>query len=261
MLSELVKIAREAGTILLKERLPNTLRSRDKADGSPVTNGDLAAHAFLEEALSTRFALPIVSEEGTGPLVAPDAGTFFLVDPLDGTKEFIKGLDEFCVCIALISEARPTLGIIHAPALQETYFAEAAKGAFRVLRDQAPERLPLRRAPELVLARSRFHESPLTDQFAAANGIRRSLTVGSALKFARLATGEATVLFRDHPSWEWDIAAGHILLTESGGTVSDLTTLGEITYRNPTLLTPGLIACAAGIAVSQLRLPKKPSGG
>jgi 3'(2'), 5'-bisphosphate nucleotidase len=201
-----------------------------KADGSPVTEADLAADRIIGEGLA-RLApnLAALSEERVGLATPPYKDSFFLVDPLDGTKEFVAGREEFTVNIALVTEGTPLLGIVAAPALGVIWRGIVGRGAERLtLRDGAAPRVePIRTRPlqprgkPWTVAVSRSHGDARTEAFIADRpGAVRSV-LGSAVKFGRVAEGEADIYPRLSPTCEWDVAAGHAVITAAGGRVTD----------------------------------------
>jgi len=206
------------------------MRVDGKQDGSPVTEADLAADRVIADGLA-RLAgdVPTLSEERTELAAAPFQGSFFLIDPLDGTKEFVAGRDEFTVNLALVTEGVPLLGIVSAPALGLLWRGIVGRGAERVRFDGAtigaaePVRtrpLPAHGAP-WIAAVSRSHGDPRTDAFIdnRPNAVRK--TVGSAVKFGRIAEGSADIYPRFGPTCEWDVGAGCAVVTAAGGKVTD----------------------------------------
>jgi 3'(2'), 5'-bisphosphate nucleotidase len=202
----------------------------DKTDGSPVTEADLAADRIIGEGLA-RLApnLAALSEERVGLATPPYKDSFFLVDPLDGTKEFVEGRKEFTVNIALVTEGTPLLGIVAAPALGVIWRGIVGRGAERLtLRDGAAPRVdPIRTRPlqprgkPWTVAVSRSHGDARTEAFIADRpGAVRSV-LGSAVKFGRIAEGEADIYPRLSPTCEWDVAAGHAVINAAGGRVTD----------------------------------------
>ncbi len=201
----------------------------DKSDGSPVTEADLAADRVIAEGLA-RIApeIPVLSEERAGSGAPPFRGSFFLVDPLDGTKEFVAGRGEFTVNLALVSAASPLLGIVCAPALGLIWRGLVGRGAERLAFNDAglgpAEPIRTRPAPKpgepWVAAVSRSHGDARTEAFIAARPGAVRLQLGSAVKFARLAEGLADIYPRLGPTSEWDVAAGHAVVTAAGGTVT-----------------------------------------
>ncbi len=206
-----------------------------KADDSPVTAADRDAEAVLLEALA-RIApdIPVVAEESVSEGRVPVIGErFFLVDPLDGTKEFINKRGEFTVNVALVEDGVPTLGVVMAPALGLIYATfgrnDAQLATFQV--DAPPSALDgcafrsiQTRQPDptrLVAVASRSHATPETEAFLARYAVAERRDVGSSLKFCTLARGEADIYPRLGPTMEWDIAAGHAVLVAAGGSVTD----------------------------------------
>jgi 3'(2'), 5'-bisphosphate nucleotidase len=198
------------------------LNQRAKPDSSPVTAADETAERLIRDSLTAlRPDIPIVSEETTGNRVVDNLGRrFFLVDPLDGTREFLAGLDEFTVNIALIDEATPVLGVVVAPALGLVWRGQVGHGAER-LTLAGGERMPIgTRVPPASGARvliSRSHLDPATDAYLDRLSQPERIACGSSLKFCRLAEGAADLYPRLGPTSEWDIAAGHAVLIAAGG--------------------------------------------
>ena len=207
-----------------------------KADESPVTAADRDADALIVEELSALVPdIPIVSEESVTTPVADPGARFFLVDPLDGTKEFIQQRGEFTVNIALIEDGVPTFGLVYAPALADIYMTLAPGRAGRAKLDTAADLPPFsdidwtdlrtRSAPgsELVAAVSRSHLDDATTAFLAEKNVADTITGGSSVKFCLVAEGKADVYPRFGRTMEWDTAAGHAVLRAAGGTVVDET--------------------------------------
>jgi 3'(2'), 5'-bisphosphate nucleotidase len=205
---------------------------RTKADRTPVSDADEAAEAVLLDELARLMPdVPVVSEEACARGELPRLGTrFFLVDPLDGTREFLAGLDEYTVNVALIADGVPQLGIIAAPAQGRIWRGTlgpggerldlapgAALSAVRNLTPLHPRRRPLR---GVIATVSRSHLDPRTSAFVAGLPNGEQMVCGSSLKFCRLAEGAADVYPRLAPTCEWDIAAGHAILTACGGTMA-----------------------------------------
>lgn len=236
MISELTPIIKEAGQILL-EHYDNHLKQKNlmieyKADNSPVTQADLDVSHFVSERLKALFPYPMVSEESCVEYeTRRNYDRFWLLDPLDGTKEFIAGLDEFCICLALIEHNCPALGIIYAPALGEFYAASEGKGHYY----EGPEKKNRIKKNELHLLTSRFHNHSGVEKFIEHNAPENVLPLGSGLKFGRLAQREANIYLRLEGSSEWDIAAGHILVKEAGYHIVDLSTKKEPLYNKKTI--------------------------
>ncbi len=219
-----------------------------KHDRTPVTEADRAADRLIVAGLQAAApAIPVISEESVGTdTPAPPAGArFWLVDPLDGTREFIAGSEEFTVNIALVEAGRPVLGVLHLPALGETYLADGQGRALHAVGDGAPQPIRARRTPAegpAVIA-SRSHRDAETDAFIARLGPSRTQGAGSALKFGLLARGEADVYPRFGRTMEWDTAAGHAVLAAAGGQVRDMSgaalRYGKAGFVNPPFVASG----------------------
>ncbi len=206
-----------------------------KADHSPVTAADREAEEILLAALAEIAPdIPVVAEElaSAGQIPAVDHA-FFLVDPLDGTREFINKRGEFTVNVALIEAGRPVLGIVFAPALGDLYATLGAHGAghARIVEGARPSTLeacgfaPIAtrqpRLDHLTALASRSHMSPESEAFLARYRISERRDSGSSLKFCTIARGDADIYPRLAPTMEWDIAAGHAILAAAGGAVTD----------------------------------------
>ena len=221
-------VIRAGAAILAVDRL--AMRIDGKADGSPVTEADLAADRIIGEGLARLVPeMPVLSEERAGLAQPLYRGSFFLVDPLDGTKEFVAGRNEFTVNLALVSHGTPMLGIIGAPALGLIWRGLVGRGAERLtLRENASRlaepihtrKLPSHGSP-WIAAVSRSHLDARSEDFIAARPAATRLVLGSAVKFARVAEGAADIYPRLAPTSEWDVAAGCALVTAAGGGITD----------------------------------------
>ncbi|MBR0671919.1 3'(2'),5'-bisphosphate nucleotidase CysQ [Neoroseomonas soli] len=214
-------IAAEAGTRIMS--IYGTASAEAKADGSPLTQADLAAHDAILEGL-TRVCpdLPVVSEEDAERLEAPPVGPFILVDPLDGTREFLSGNGEFTVNIALIEGGAPVAGVVLAPALGRLWSGAVGAGArVRDVAVEADRPISVRQPTDgsLVAVASRSHRDATTEAFLAGLSVAGLRSVGSSLKFCLIAEGEADVYPRFGPTMEWDTAAGQAVLEAAGGRV------------------------------------------
>lgn len=201
-----------------------------KADASPVTDADHAAEAVILQRLREEAPnIPIVAEEEVAAGRIPEPGSeFFLVDPLDGTKEFIQGRGDFTVNIALVRDCSPVLGVVYAPAKSSLFAGNvSAKSAFRSDEDtdnadSAPRRaIKVRSVPPhgVTAVSSRSHATPETDAYLALLKVSDRVSVGSSLKFCLVASGDADIYPRLGPTMEWDTAAGHAVLLAAGGSV------------------------------------------
>ncbi|MCC8942094.1 3'(2'),5'-bisphosphate nucleotidase CysQ [Bradyrhizobium sp. Arg68] len=224
-LTELVIRAGQA--ILAVNR--STMNVAGKSDGSPVTEADLAADRIIVEGLG-RLAprISLLSEERVHLAKPPYKDSFFLIDPLDGTKEFVAGRDEFTVNLALVTHGAPLLGIVGAPALGLIWRGIVGKGAERLtLRDGVvTQSVPIRTRPcpprgqPWTVAVSRSHGDPRTEGFIDARGNAVRAVLGSAVKFGRVAEGAVDIYPRLSPTSEWDVAAGAAVVVAAGGKVT-----------------------------------------
>lgn len=197
-----------------------------KDDSSPVTEADTAAEAIIVPALaSLEPTIPIVAEEAAAAGKVPDVGDgpFWLVDPLDGTKEFLNRNGEFTVNIGLIQDHKPVLGVVYAPALDTFYAGALGSGATRKIGDQTAQEISVRSEPQqgLTIVASRRHGDPaVLEKFLSGRTVKETINAGSSLKFCLLAAGEADLYPRFGRTMEWDTAAGHAVLLAAGGLVT-----------------------------------------
>lgn len=226
LLDTLVRIALAAGAETLPLFRAGTAVER-KADASPVTEADRAAERLILKQLHAAFPdVPVVAEESVAAGHIPEIGRrFFLVDPLDGTREFVNGNGDYTVNIALIEDGRPVAGVVHAPARGETYAGAVGLGAFELADGAqtigAGRPIAVRRGvvEALVAVASRSHSTPETDVFLDEVVVRDRVSVGSSLKFCLVAKGAADVYPRFGRTMEWDTAAGQAVLEAAGGIV------------------------------------------
>lgn len=242
----IVAIAREAGVLIESIRARGT-EVRQKSDASPVTEADEAANAFIVERLAVLTPdIPIIAEESVAAGIVPEVGErFWLVDPLDGTREFIAGRDEYTVNIALIDARAPVLGVIDLPAKGEAYLGIVGDGAWRIV-DGDRQAIAARTVPSVdpIAVASRSHGDAKTDAWLAEAGVGECVRAGSSAKFCVLARGNADLYPRFGRTMEWDIAAGHAILAAAGGNVQTLD--GEpFLYAKPGFENPGFIARGA----------------
>jgi 3'(2'), 5'-bisphosphate nucleotidase len=247
LLEQLLPIARMAGDAIMNV-YEGTTTVTVKADASPVTNADEAAERVILEALpAIDPEIPVVSEEAFAAGERCAIGErFWLVDPLDGTKEFISRNGEFTVNIALIERGKPVLGVVFAPAVDELYAGAQGVGSFM---EKAGERRAIRcrRPPAegLTVVSSRSHgDQQAIQQYLAAHLVSRSTTAGSSLKLCRVAAGQADCYPRLGRTMEWDIAAGHAVVAAAGGSAADLQgnelAYGKAGFENPHFVVWGL---------------------
>ena len=226
----------------------------EKADLSPVTIADHAAEAIILKALANLApGVPVVAEEEAAAGRIPEVGErFFLVDPLDGTREFVRRGTDFTVNIGLIEHGQPTLGVIYAPARQTLYVGDATLGeawtSKGTILPAAERRKPLRvrepHAKPIALA-SKSHDVPATEAYLREIGAGERISVGSSLKFGLLAAGEADIYPRPSPTMEWDTAAGHAVLIAAGGRAF-APDGSPLQYGKADFFNPGFVAVGFG---------------
>lgn len=248
-LSKLLEIAKEAayaaGDEILKIYETGDFSIEAKADDSPLTLADKAAHNVIVSFLE-KTEIPILSEEGKGiPYEERKNWQYFwMVDPLDGTKEFIKKNGEFTVNIALIHENRPVLGVVYPPVLNEMYSAIEGEGSY-LLKDGKEKKLETSSKglddSELKVVASRSHMSPETQDFVDRLDKPEIVSKGSSLKFLLVASGKADLYPRFGPTMEWDTAAAHVIVTEAGGSVVLEDQKTRLSYNKENLLNPYFI--------------------
>jgi len=222
----LCDLAERAGAAILTI-YDSDFEVRGKSDSSPVTDADEQAEQVILAGLAELAPdVPVVAEESVAAGHLPDisGGRFFLVDPLDGTKEFISRNGEFTVNIALIENNRPTAGVVYLPARDETFWTAGDGTAWRRHKSAAAERIACRAAAAdgLVVVASRSHRDQKTDDYLADFAVKELISAGSSLKLCRVAEGAADMYPRLGRTMEWDIAAGHAVLAAAGGTVTTL---------------------------------------
>lgn len=231
MLECLSETAQAAGATIMRHYAAGTV-ARKKADRSPVTIADEEAEALIISRLRQIAPdIPVVAEEQTAAGVTPDIGKrFFLVDPLDGTREFLDRNGEFTVNIALIDHGAPVAGVVFAPAMGRLFIG-AEDQAFEI-KDGLRRRIHARPAPTegLVAVASRSHRDHKTDEILSAYAPAKIVAAGSSVKFCMIAASEADLYPRHGPTMEWDTAAGHAVLAASGGQVTHLDGRTPLTY-------------------------------
>lgn len=225
-------------------------RVRIKADGSPVTSADEAAETVIRDGLARlNSALPIISEEEEAKRTTPTvkSASYFLVDPLDGTRDFIAGRDEYTVNIAIVADGTPVVGVIAAPALGLIWRGIVGRGAERLGFSSHQTSLPgpiharVRPEGELIVMVSRSHLDAPTQAYVNSLPHTRLIGCGSSIKFCRLAEGTADHYPRLGPTHDWDIAAGHAILVAAGGSITQPDG-AALTYGTPERLIPAFLA-------------------
>lgn len=241
-LDKLCAIARSAGDLIMPIYRAAEIDVTHKDDDgyvSPLTQADTAAHNYISEQLQAAYPdIPILSEEGQDMdyETRNSWSEYWLVDPLDGTKEFIKKRDEFTVNIALIQNRQPVLGVVYAPAIDTMYYGAVELGAWKQA-DDTKQQLPIQShantPPVVVVSKSHFTQE--TQQFLDKVGDYQSLSVGSSLKLCMVAEGTADLYPRLGPTMEWDVGAGDAVVRSSGGNVVTYPDNQVFIYSKPDL--------------------------
>jgi 3'(2'), 5'-bisphosphate nucleotidase len=251
----LLPAAIEAGRAILAVRA-KSVTVEHKADSSPVTEADRAAEAIILRYLDRLVpTAPVVAEEAVEAGRLPAVGReFFLVDPLDGTKEFVKGGDDFTVNIALVRDHVPVVGIVLAPATDTLYVGVLGKGAWIAGGIRSGERkvIAVRTPPQQIdVVASKSHRTPETDEYIARYAVGELVSAGSSLKFCLVAEGKADLYPRMGTTMQWDTAAGDAVLRAAGGTVEAVDggallygpngAEGVVAFRNPWFIAAGKV--------------------
>lgn len=245
----IIDIAKQAGAAIMEVYDSDDIGLSYKEDevSSPLTRADLAAHEVIEEALTKLTPeIPVVSEESENP--SDDRlkhKTIWLVDPLDGTKEFAKRNGQFTVNIALIEDGAPVLGVIYAPAIDTLYWGDE-EGAFKRVGEAEPESIKVRdQGDKLTAVASATHNRPEIDDWLAKHEIDNTISIGSSLKLCYVADGQADVYPRLAPTMEWDTAAGDAIVIAAGGIVLDYPDKQPLVYNKPDQYNPHFIAASS----------------
>jgi 3'(2'), 5'-bisphosphate nucleotidase len=242
LLMKVVDIAEHAGREIMAIYATD-FGVEHKADSSPLTAADMAAHRCILAGLEgVGVDIPILSEESADEVTSDERRTWsrhWLVDPLDGTKEFVKKNGEFTVNIALIEDGSATLGVVHVPATAVTYYAAHGVGAFRLESAvESPISVTLPPATPIRVAGSRSHSNDQTREFIERLGDAEVVSIGSALKLCLVADGTVDVYPRFGPTSEWDTAAAQCVVEQAGGQVTNMA-LEVLRYNErDTLLNP-----------------------
>jgi len=241
---DLIRISHLAGEEIMKIYSSSSFEVEITNDKSPLTLADKKSHEIISNELTHLFpSIPILSEEGKSIEYENRKAWeyFWLVDPLDGTKEFIKRNGEFTVNIALIKKNKPVAGVIYVPATKTTYYGSINEGAYKITDGSEPIKIMVSKnfGNGIIAVKSRSHSSEEEDNFFSKYNVIDSISVGSSLKFCMVAEGKAHLYFRSGPTWEWDTAAGHAIILSSGGTVSGINQ--EFNYNKESLLNSGFV--------------------
>ncbi len=231
---------------------------REKDDASPVTEADEAADRLISAGLRAEFPdLPLVTEEQSATHNL-DVKTFLIVDPLDGTKEFVKRRGDFTVNIALVEDGVPTLGVVYAPAKKRLFLTAVTGGVTEETGDldaenpgsTKPVQVSTPDMSALRVVASKSHRDQATDDYINRYDVADSVSAGSSLKFCLVATGEADFYPRLGPTMEWDTAAGHAVLNAAGGKVVEKETHETLAYGKTSFRNPFFLAFAPGVELA-----------
>ncbi len=239
MLRKLEKIVRQAGDIILNHYEKYEIDIDIKKDGSPVTKADLDSEKYIKSQLENHFRFPINTEES--PVSFEDRKNwtkFWLIDPLDGTEDFIKKNNEFTINIALIENSKPIIGVVFAPALNLLYTGQLNKGS----KKNGKRIYNNSQRKKIIAADSRQNSTNATKKFLSKNNISQVIRLGSSLKLCALAEGLIDVYPRFNGTKEWDTAAAHIICKEAGCKILDLKTKEEIIYNKKSIKNNYFIA-------------------
>ena len=246
-------LALEAGDKIMKIYARDDFEVRSKADDSPVTEADEAADALISAGLRAAFPdIALVTEEQSESH-SVSADQFFIVDPLDGTKEFVHRRGDFTVNIALIENGTPVFGVVFAPAKKRLFYTDATgqtveesqDGAIKPLHVSTPDN------DALIVVASKSHRDAATDAYINKYKVADSAAAGSSLKFCLVAAGEADLYPRLGRTMEWDTAAGHAVLLGAGGQVVRFDDHTPLKYGKPIYENPFFIALSPGVELKE----------
>jgi 3'(2'), 5'-bisphosphate nucleotidase len=251
------RAALEAGDAIMQVYAADDFEVRAKSDASPVTAADEAADAVISAALRTAFPDVALVTEEQAATHAVLADTFFIVDPLDGTKEFVQRRGDFTVNIAYVAGGVPLRGIVYAPARNRLFYTDETGRAVEETGPFSKDNIGAVRAitvsdPDnsaLMVVASKSHRDQATDEYIAKYQVRDMTSAGSSLKFCLVATGEADLYPRLGRTMEWDTAAGHAVLAGAGGRVVRFDDHQPLTYGKPGYDNPFFIAAAPGVVL------------
>lgn len=255
LVSAMRRLAIEGGEAIMEIYNRDDLGVREKSDASPVTEADEAADRLIAAGLRAEFPdIALITEEQAATH-SLDAKTFLIVDPLDGTKEFIKRRGDFTVNIALVEDGVPTLGVVYAPAKNRMFFTPADGGAVeetgsfdtQTVGATAPINVSNADNASLRVVASKSHRDQATDDYIGRYSVADMVSAGSSLKFCLVAAGEADFYPRLGPTMEWDTAAGHAVLLGAGGQVLDKASQTPLIYGKPEFRNHFFLAVANGV--------------
>jgi len=257
----LINGIREASEILMAYYRNPDLAIVEKDDLSPVTEADIASNRYISELLDREFPdIPLISEEGTKEdySIRKTRKYTWILDPLDGTKEFIACNDEFAINLALLHQNSPVFGIISIPAKKVLYYAIKGEGSWKITPDGSRQRLPLTGSDHLTTRKitvliSRSHAGAAEKDFCQALQERGWLVdirpAGSAYKHVLLAEGSAHLYYKPGICWEWDTAPGQLIIEEAGGSVRRMDNGESLVYNKETFSNPGFTMWAPGVFI------------
>jgi len=251
------RLALEAGSRIMEIYEADDFEVRAKSDASPVTAADEAADALISAGLAEAFPGILIVTEEQAATHARSADRFLIVDPLDGTREFVQRRGDFTVNIALVESGTPTRGIVYAPAKGRMFYTTAdgraveETGPFDIDRPGALRPIAVSRPDNgaLMVVASKSHRDAATDAYIGRYAVRDMTSAGSSLKFCLVATGEADFYPRLGRTMEWDTAAGHAVLLGAGGCVVRFDDRTPLTYGKPGYENPFFLAYAPGVEI------------
>ncbi|WP_093968646.1 3'(2'),5'-bisphosphate nucleotidase CysQ [Actibacterium lipolyticum] len=253
------RAALEAGAKIMEIYQSDDFEVKSKSDESPVTEADEAADAMISAALKEAFPDVLIVTEEQADSHAESAENFLIVDPLDGTKEFVKRRGEFTVNIAYVEKGVPVRGVVYAPAKDRLFYTQAdgtsveetgdlaldAVGAVKPIKVSTPNN------DSLIVVASKSHRDQATDDYIGKYAVKDMTSAGSSLKFCLVATGEADLYPRLGRTMEWDTAAGHAVVLGAGGQVLRFDDHSPLTYGKPIYENPFFIVTAPGVELKE----------
>ena len=251
LLESIIEISKNAGNSILDIYNDNKKNNKIiiKSDNSPLTLADKKSNDVICKALSKlSIKIPILSEEGSkiDYNKRKEWNKFWLIDPLDGTKEFIKKNGEFTVNIALIENGIPILGVVHAPVLNTTWYGAMGKGSFKIIQNENPKKINVieknHSSETIKIVSSRSHaNNPKLDNYTSQFNNFELIKMGSSIKICLVADGSAHYYPRFGPTMEWDTAAAHAVVKYAGGNIFQIESNIELEYNKSNLLNPGFL--------------------
>lgn len=229
---------------------------QDKSNHTPLTDADLTAHRLLVRQLPDIIELPVISEESSASVRHQHLEDYWLIDPIDGTSEFIAGTGQFCIAIARISKHRPTLGFIHSPMSGESWFAIASEGAYKMTAEGDIQALHCRAlpTPPTIITAHHSYSKRMRHFLEQTYPNFQDTIMGSALKFCQIAEGKADIYPKiSNKTSEWDTAAGDILLHEAGGGLRFYPNHTQLYGTRETSINPPFIAYGSGVTEAMIQ--------